>query len=341
MAPAPVFLEHPSSLAHETGPHPEQPARIPAILGELERRGWLGYERLQSPPAALSSLRAVHPERHIEMVQRAAERGGGQIDADTVVSRGSFVAASHAAGGAVALVDRLLDAAAPTGFSVHRPPGHHAEPTRAMGFCLFNSIAVAARHAVDVRGCERVMIVDWDVHHGNGTNDVFHADRQVLFVSIHQSPLYPGTGPARDVGSGPGAGFTVNLPVPPGSGDSEFVSLVRDVAVPLAREFSPQLLLISAGFDAHEEDPLADCRVTDAGFGTMAASLRDVGAQLGAPVGAVLEGGYALDALGRGVATTMQELAAPPGSAAPREQPTALATQARARLAQWWPALTD
>ena len=266
MASAPVFLEHPSSLAHETGPHPEQPARISAILAELDRREWLGYSRTLSPPASREALLAVHPERHIEMVQRAAESGGAHIDADTVVSPGSFEAALHAAGGAVALVDLLLDGAAPTGFSAHRPPGHHAESTRAMGFCLFNSIAVAARHAIDVRGCERVMIVDWDVHHGNGTNDVFHADPQVLFVSIHQSPLYPGTGPAGDVGSGAGRGFTVNLPVGPGSGDAEFVSLVRDVAVPLAREFAPQLLLISAGFDAHTEDPLADCEVTDAGF---------------------------------------------------------------------------
>jgi acetoin utilization deacetylase AcuC-like enzyme len=342
MAPPPVFLEHPSSLAHETGPHPERPARIPAILEELERRGWLGYSRSLSPPASREALLAVHPERHIEMVQRIAEGGGGHIDADTVLSRGSFEAALHAAGGAVALVDLLLDGAAPTGFSAHRPPGHHAEPNRAMGFCLFNNIAIAARHAVHARGCERVMILDWDVHHGNGTNDVFHVDPQVLFVSIHQSPLYPGTGPAGDVGSGPGRGFTVNLPVAPGSGDAEYVSLMRDVAVPLAREFAPQLLLISAGFDAHSEDPLADCEVTDAGFAAMAALLRDVGAALGVPVGAVLEGGYALDALGRGVAVTMQELAAPAGSdALPGLEMAPVAARARARLAEWWPTLAD
>jgi acetoin utilization deacetylase AcuC-like enzyme len=342
MARAPVFLEHPSSLAHETGPHPERPARIPAILETLDQRGWLGYERTLSPPASRQALLAVHPERHIEMVQRLAESGGGQIDGDTVVSRGSFEAALHAAGGAVALVDLLLDGVAPTGFSAHRPPGHHAERTRAMGFCLFNNIAVAARHAIDVRGCERVMIVDWDVHHGNGTNDVFHADPQVLFVSIHQSPLYPGTGPAGDVGDGAGRGFTVNLPVAPGSGDTEFVSLVRDVAVPLAREFAPQLVLISAGFDAHAEDPLADCEVTDAGFAAMAGVLRDAGGELGAPVGAVLEGGYALGALGRGVAVTMEQLAAPAGSGGlPGLEMTPVAARARARLAEWWPALAS
>ena len=342
MAPAPVFLEHPSSLAHETGQHPERPARIPAILETLDQRGWLGYERTLSPPASRQALLAVHPERHIEMVQRVAESGGGQIDGDTVVSRDSFEAALHAAGGAVALVDLLLDGVAPTGFSAHRPPGHHAERTRAMGFCLFNNIAVAARHAIDVRGCERVMIVDWDVHHGNGTNDVFHADPQVLFVSIHQSPLYPGTGPAGDVGDGAGRGFTVNLPVAPGSGDTEFVSLVRDVAVPLAREFAPQLVLISAGFDAHAEDPLADCEVTDAGFAAMAGVLRDAGGELGAPVGAVLEGGYALGALGRGVAVTMEQLAAPAGSGGlPGLEMTPVAARARARLAEWWPALAS
>ncbi|MGI8712984.1 MAG: histone deacetylase family protein [Solirubrobacteraceae bacterium] len=341
MTAAPVFLDHPASLAHETGAHPERPARMVAISQELERRGWLGYARRQSPEVARSDLLAVHPERQIELIERAADRGGAQIDADTVVSPGSFQAAAHAAGGAVALVDLLLDGAAPTGFSAHRPPGHHAERDRAMGFCLFNSIAVAARHAVAERGCERVMIVDWDVHHGNGTNNVFHADPQVLFLSIHQSPLYPGTGPASDVGSGAGRGFTVNLPVAPGSGDDVFAALVDHVAVPLAREFAPQLLLISAGFDAHAEDPLADCQVTEAGFSTMARSLADVAAELEVPVGAVLEGGYALDALGRSVAATMETLAAPPRAAAPTPAGRSdQARAARARLAQWWPGLS-
>ena len=158
------------------------------------------------------------------------------------------------------MVDLLLDGDAPVGFSAHRPPGHHALPARAMGFCLFNNIAVAARYALDARGLERVMIVDWDVHHGNGTNDIFHDSDRVLFVSIHQSPLYPGTGPASDVGSGDGRGFTVNLPVPPGADDRLFCSLVDHVAVPLAQSFEPQLMLISAGYDAHREDPLGRVR---------------------------------------------------------------------------------
>jgi acetoin utilization deacetylase AcuC-like enzyme len=237
------------------------------------------------------------------------------------------------------MVDLLLDRATPCAFSAHRPPGHHALTARAMGFCLFNNIAVAARHALDARGLERVMILDWDVHHGNGTNDIFYESDQVLFVSIHQSPLYPGTGPASDIGSGPGRGFTVNLPVRPGSGDEVFCSLVERVAVPLARAFVPQLILISAGYDAHRDDPLAECTVTEEGFAAMARSIRWVGESLGAPVGCVLEGGYDLDALARSVAATLaglQEPVAVPdldGDASP------FVVQAKERLAEWWPAL--
>jgi acetoin utilization deacetylase AcuC-like enzyme len=342
MAAAPVLLEHPSSLAHDTGPHPEQPARMVAIERELSERGWLGYERVRSPAVERSALTAVHPESFVAMIESAAARGGAQIDADTVVSPGSFLAASHAAGGAVELVDRLLSGSAPTGFSAHRPPGHHAERARAMGFCLFNNVAVAVQHALSDLGCERVMIVDWDVHHGNGTNDIFHDDPRVLFVSLHQSPLYPGTGSASDVGAGAGAGFTVNLPVAPGSGDEVYCGLVDGVAVPLARSFAPQLLLISAGYDAHAEDPLADCAVTDAGFAAMTASLRDVGAEVASPVGGVLEGGYALRALGRSVAETMTVLRDAPGSSGSGSGPGSWRPEvaaARERLAQWWPEL--
>jgi acetoin utilization deacetylase AcuC-like enzyme len=337
-AAPPVLLHHLSSLDHDTGPHPEQPARIVAIERELSARGYLGYERVSSSVVQRSVLEAVHPARHVELIERLAARGGARIDADTIVSAGSFVAALHACGGAVSLVDRLLERSAPTGFSIHRPPGHHAEAAQAMGFCLFNSVAVAAQHALDAHGLERVMIVDWDVHHGNGTNDIFHSEPRVLFCSIHQSPLYPGTGPASDVGSGDGRGFTVNLPVAPGSGDREFRSLIDHVAVPLARAYRPQLLLISAGFDAHVDDPLADCRVTDDGYGEMARSLRGVATELGVPVGAVLEGGYALDALARSVAVSMEVLggvAAPDGAVGVSE----VSGQALGRLAEFWPGL--
>ncbi|MBV8991777.1 MAG: histone deacetylase [Solirubrobacterales bacterium] len=343
MTAAAVLLSHPSSLRHETGAHPEQPARIVAIERELERREWLGYERVSSPAATREQLARVHPEPYIAAIERVAAHGGGYLDLDTVASEGSFEAAAHAAGGAIRLADMLLEGEARCGFSAHRPPGHHAEAQRAMGFCLFNNVAVAAQHAVDARGLERVMIFDWDVHHGNGTNDLFHASDRVLFVSIHQSPLYPGTGRADDAGSGEGRGYTVNLPVPPGTDDHAYGSLVQHVVAPLALRFEPQLVLISAGYDAHRDDPLADCRVTEGGFAAMTRTLRETCAELDVPLGGVLEGGYALEPLARSVAVTLEGLAAPvkPKERVPRERldVTPLASQAISRLSEWWPDL--
>jgi acetoin utilization deacetylase AcuC-like enzyme len=352
MASTPVWLEHPSSLLHETGPHPEQPARITAIEHELAARDWLGFERMTSPAVDRAVLHAVHPEAYVAAIERACASGGGFLDADTVVSPDSFEAALHAAGGAVRMVDLLLDGEAPYAFSAHRPPGHHALQLRPMGFCLFNNVAVAAQYALDGRGLERVMIVDWDVHHGNGTNDIFHGTDRVLFASIHQSPLFPGTGAASDVGSGEGRGFTVNLPVPPGAGDRLFCSLVDQVVDPVARSFSPQLMLISAGYDAHRDDPLAECELTDEGYAAMTHSIRRTCETLDIPVGCVLEGGYALGALARSVVATLAALnepKAPPSADQSHSLPEAepddaadpplLVRQARARLAQWWPAL--
>lgn len=344
MAAAPVFLGHPLSLEHDTGPHPEQPARITAIEGELSDRGWLGYERVESPPVSRDVLRRVHPDSYVASIQAVSARGGGHLDLDTVMSARSFDAALHAAGGAVRLVELLLSGAVPTGFSAHRPPGHHACAERAMGFCLFNNIAVAARHAIDGLGVPRVMILDWDVHHGNGTNDIFYASDDVLFISIHQYPLYPGTGRPNEAGTGAGLGYTVNLPVPPGSGDPTYVSLVRDVVAPLARAYEPGLVLLSAGYDAHAEDPLAECHMSDDGFAALARMMRAVCDELGVPLGAVLEGGYALGALGRGVAVTLEALAGSgPGSgSALSADDVPVAAESRAaleRLAEFWPAL--
>jgi acetoin utilization deacetylase AcuC-like enzyme len=343
MAAAPVLLMHESSLEHDTGAHPERAERIVAITTELGTHNWAGYELVGSPPAPDAALTAVHSDAHVQRIRRLAESGGGSIDADTVMSARSFVAAQHAAGGAIELVDRVLSGAAPTGFSVHRPPGHHATADRAMGFCLFNNVAVAARWALDHHGLERVMIVDYDVHHGNGTNDIFAADPRVLFVSVHESPLYPGSGPATDVGSGSGVGFNVNLPVDSGSGDETYVGMIEAIAVPLAFSFAPQLVLISAGFDAHRDDPLATCTVTEDGFAAMAGLLRDAGAELGVPVAAVLEGGYGLDGLARSLRVSMQALAAPAGSAVVNagEAWTPTVRGARARVAKRWSALAD
>ena len=327
---AAVLYHHPSSLEHDTGPHPEQPARIPAVLGELERRGWAGLEPRLSPQVERAALEAIHPAGYVDSIERFCAAGGGALDVDTVASPGSFDAALHAAGGAVALVDALLGGEARTGVSVHRPPGHHAENERAMGFCLFNNVAVAAQRARDAHGAQRVAIVDFDVHHGNGTNDIFHSRDDVFFASLHEWPLYPGTGPASDSGSGAGVGFTLNLPVPGGSGDEVFCSLVEHVVAPRLRELEPALVLISAGFDAHAEDPLATCRVSDEGYAVMTGSLRRAAEACSAPVGVVLEGGYALGALARGFAAVAEVVTAATAPAAPALAVHPLAEQALA-----------
>ena len=290
---------------------------------------------------SMEQLTAVHPADYVDEVRAMSERGGGSFDPDTVASPDSYEAALHAAGGACAMVEALVGGEASVAFSGMRPPGHHALPRVAMGFCLFANVAIAAQRALDVHGLERVLVLDWDVHHGNGTNDIFHATDEVLFMSVHESPLYPGTGPASDTGSGAGEGFTVNVPVPGGSGDEAWCSIVEHVAVPLARAFAPGLLLVSAGYDAHADDPLATCRVTDDGFGAMAASMRRVADELGVPLGFVLEGGYDVDALARSVVRTLEVAGAddvPPPDPSLELHP--LAESATARLSGRWPALS-
>ena len=338
-----VLFRHPSSLEHDTGAHPENARRIVAIERALSERDWLAWDVRESPAATREQIERVHPPHHVDRIESLCRRGGGMIDMDTLVSPGSFEAALHAAGGAVAVVDALLGADEPGGVrcaaSLHRPPGHHAEIAQAMGFCLFGNVAIGAAHAIDAHGAQRVLIFDWDVHHGNGTNAIFHDRDDVLFCSIHQSPLYPGTGPASDVGRDAGEGFTVNLPVPGGSGDAVFLSHVEHVVRPLARQYAPDLLLLSAGYDAHAEDPLADCRVTDAGFAGMAASMRAAGDELGIPLGLVLEGGYELGALSRSVVATLEVLGAADTPAVPDVALDPLALRAQERLATYWPAL--
>lgn len=305
---APLYFRHESSLDHDTGAHPEGPGRIPAIERAMETVDWLGYERRDAPEATIEQILRAHPQSHVDHVRHACERGVA-LDPDTLTSPGSWPAALHAAGGAVAMVNALVGGEARLAFSGLRPPGHHAESRAAMGFCLFNNIAVAARHALDEHGLSRVFVLDWDVHHGNGTNEIFHEASAVLFASLHQSPLYPGTGPLSDVGSGEGEGFSINLPVPPGSGEREWLSLVQHVAMPAARQFDPELVLVSAGFDAHRADPLASCLLETESFAQLAAHVRELAAGLDVPVGVVLEGGYDLAALSASVVTTLDSLA--------------------------------
>jgi acetoin utilization deacetylase AcuC-like enzyme len=334
----PLWLRHDASLLHDIPGHPERPDRIRALEAEMERHDWFGADVRSAPLASRELLLAVHLESHVAAIEELCASGGGWIDMDTAAVPATWEAALRAAGGAASMVDELLGGGVPCGVSALRPPGHHAEPARAMGFCFFGNVAVAARRATVAHGVERVLILDWDVHHGNGTEAIFRSDSDVLFVSIHEWPLYPGTGPASYAGEGAGEGFTVNLPVPGGTGDDAYLSLVSHVAVPLVEEFEPQLVLVSAGFDAHRDDPLATCTVTEAGFAGMTACLRRVCEAVGAPLGLVLEGGYDLGALAGSMTALMPVLAA---DAAPDEVTVArhpLADEAIRRLERWWPA---
>ncbi|MEK6328335.1 MAG: histone deacetylase [Actinomycetota bacterium] len=331
-----LYLAHPSSLEHDTGGHPENAGRLRAIEAALDGAGWPGLRRVEAPAATLDQLRRVHSDEHIRAMEEICARGGGMIDMDTVASERSFEAALHAAGGAAHGAERLLAGDDRFAFCGLRPPGHHAEASRAMGFCLFNNIAVAAAHALAEGAVERVMILDWDVHHGNGTEAIFAGSDRVLYLSIHQSPLYPGTGPAEYSGEAGGEGYTVNLPVAPGAGSAEFLSLVQHVVAPMARAFEPGLIAISAGYDAHRDDPLAECRVETDGYADMAATMREVAAELGAPVLVSLEGGYHPGALAASVLATIEAL----GSE--RKPPEAPADPARPyveRQRRHWPGI--
>jgi acetoin utilization deacetylase AcuC-like enzyme len=334
---APLLLRHPSSREHDTGSHPERVERIVAVEDALAAQDWLGWEVRESPIVDRDALRATHPDRYVDTIAEVCAAGGGALDVDTIVSERSYEAALHSAGGAVAMVDALLGDGPRAAASLHRPPGHHALSARAMGFCLFNNVAVAAQRALDRWSAERVLIIDWDVHHGNGTNDIFHSSAEVLFVSIHESPLYPGTGPASDRGSGAGEGLTVNLPVPAGSGDAVWCSLIEHVVVPLGLEHHPGMVLVSAGYDAHVRDPLASCQVTREGYARMAASVRALADDLGVPLGIVLEGGYDLVALAESAVATLEVVGA---DSPPERAPVALhplAGEAAGRLADRWP----
>ena len=334
---APLYFRHPASFEHDTGAHPENAERIRTVEALLEERDWLGYEVREAPRVTEEQLLGVHPPAQVDVVREHCERGV-PFDIDTPTSPGSWEAALRSAGAACALAQALLAGDAPTGFCGLRPPGHHAEADRAMGFCLFSNVAVAARHAIDSLGVERVLVLDWDVHHGNGTHAIFHSSPEVLFASIHQWPFYPGTGALADAGSGPGEGFTINLPVPAGAGEEEFVGLVQHVVSPAAREFRPGLILISAGFDAHREDPLADCELETSSFAQLAAEVGALADVLDVPVGAVLEGGYDTGALGESVAATMEVLAT--GGEARRVEPGPVVTAAAREVWRYWSAVS-
>ena len=307
-----LFFSHPACLEHDPSEqlpgHPDVPERLCAIERRLESVDYLGWEQREAPAASEEELELIHTPRLVASIRELSQSGGDAIDADTYVGEASFRAALHAAGGACGMVRALLAGEAEVGFCAVRPSGHHAESDRAMGFCLFDNVAIAADLAIRELGVERVLIFDWDVHHGNGTVEAFRRRRDVLVAGIHQRGIYPGSGSTGDIGSGPGEGYTIDLPVPAGSEEDLWLSLLEQAIVPAATAFEPQLVLVSAGFDAHVDDPLAGCRLESASFGRMARRVRELASTLGAPLGAVLEGGYAPTALAESVEATMAAL---------------------------------
>jgi acetoin utilization deacetylase AcuC-like enzyme len=334
-----LYFSHPACLEHDPRAympeHPDTPERLLGIEQTLAREGWLGWERREAPPASETQLQLVHGARHVERIKELALAGGGAIDADTFVGEPSYRAALHAAGGACEMTRALVEGEAPVGFCGVRPSGHHAEPDRAMGFCLFNNVAIAAELAICELGLRRVFILDWDVHHGNGTAEAFRRRPDVLFASIHQSGIYPGSGPLSDVGSGPGEGYTINLPVPAGSEEELWLSLIEHIVLPAAEQFEPQLVLVSAGFDAHQADPLAGCRLQSGSFAEMARHVRGFADELAVPLGAVLEGGYEPVALAQSVQATLVALRGeePAQSAAPEPL---LTSRAASHIGHYW-----
>jgi acetoin utilization deacetylase AcuC-like enzyme len=335
-----LYFHHPDCLSHDPRvhmpEHPDTPERLIALERALAAHDWLGWERRLAPPAQESQLELIHGRGHVLRIKQMSRAGGGAIDPDTFVGELSYRAALRAAGGACEMTRALIAREAQVGFCGVRPSGHHAEPDRAMGFCLFNNVAIAAELAIRELGARRVFILDWDVHHGNGTAETFRRRSDVLFASIHQGGIYPGTGSLADVGSGRGEGYTINLPVPAGSGEELWLSLLEHIVLPAARAFEPDLVLVSAGFDAHREDPLAGCRLETESFAEMARHVRDLAATLGAPLGAVLEGGYAPSALAQSVQATLAALAdeEPAHSAAPEPL---LTSRAAAHVGHYWP----
>jgi len=301
---SPVFLEH-----AEEG-HPESPERLRTIMRVLSETGVLPrLTALEPMPVTDAQLAAVHAPEHIARVKNLIARGGGHFDADTYANPRSLDAARLAAGALVRAVDAVMAGEVDNVFALVRPPGHHATRSRAMGFCLFNNVAVAAQHALDAHHLERVLIVDYDVHHGNGTQDIFYRTSRVLYFSTHQYPHYPGTGDWRDIGEGDGVGFTVNVPLPWGVGDDGFQRVFDDLLFPLAERYRPQLILVSVGYDAHWSDPLAMESLSLAGYASLARTLVELAReQCDGRIVFTLEGGYRLDALAHGVAGTFRAL---------------------------------
>jgi acetoin utilization deacetylase AcuC-like enzyme len=297
----PLFYEHRAPAGH-----PERPERLDAARAAIAKAN-VSFSRLELAPrdASDEELCRVHSPAYINKLGHSAGKSG-YFDADTYYGPASVSAARRAAGGAIALTDALFNHEARFGVALLRPPGHHARPDTAMGFCLLNNVAVAAAHARSL-GAQRVMIVDWDVHHGNGTQEIFYADPSVLYVSLHQFPFYPGTGDVTELGAAEGTGYTVNVPLRAGATDATYLAAFDRIITPITEQYAPDVLLISAGFDAHRRDPLAQMSVTEDGYAQMTRRLL-ASIRTDTSVGVLLEGGYDLIGLGDSLQATIEAL---------------------------------
>ena len=300
------FIHDELFLRHLNPPgHPERPDRLNAVIELLKQKAdWKDYDHLSPVPATEEQLSAVHTSDHIAALRRVCEAGGGMLDeGDTHAVRESFDIARLASGAVVVGVDAVLARRSSAAFCAVRPPGHHATANRPMGFCLFNNVAIGIRYAQKNYKISKVAVVDWDVHHGNGTQEIFYNDPSILFISLHQYPFWPGTGARSERGKGPGEGFTLNIPLPAGTGEERYVRAFREEVLPAIVDFSPELLMISAGFDAHRDDPLGGMKLTEESFAKFTRLL-----QIGVPIVSVLEGGYNLKALASSVQAHLRAL---------------------------------
>ncbi len=345
MKPVGIVLD-PRFMDHVMEPgHVESPRRIEALLPLLDEAFLFPILRIPPRPASVAEIERIHDRAYVRSVAATEGREFTRLDPDTAASARTYATARLAAGGTIEAADAVADGRAAGAFALVRPPGHHAEADRAKGFCVFNNVAIAAEHLVRERGFRRVLIADWDLHHGNGTEHAFSSRRDVLFFSTHQVPLYPGTGRATEAGDGEGRGFTVNVPLLAGHGDDDFLSIYATVFSPIAAVYRPDFVLVSAGYDIAAGDPLGGMRVTAAGFRRMAASLVRIAAEhAGGRVLFVLEGGYDLTALRDGVRETLMAMG-PAGpddarAAAPISPSPALAAELAPTLEvlrEFWP----
>jgi len=304
------LVYEPIYLKHNTGQHVENARRLEETVALLEKSG-VRQQLVEVPPepASVEDLSPVHSAEYISQIESRAGAGGGWLDGDTVMSSASYEVALYAAGGVIKATDGVMRGEIDSALALVRPPGHHATRSRAMGFCLFNNVAIAAKHAVNNYHLDRILIADFDVHHGNGTQETFYSDPKVLYFSTHQYPFYPGTGSLEEVGAGGGEGATVNVPLPAWCGDEEYLQVFQEILTPIARRFQPQLILVSAGYDAHWADQLSLMQVSIAGFAQMVSILKGLASELcqGRLV-FTLEGGYHTQALAYSIKATLEVL---------------------------------